>query len=115
MKLSVIFISGFLLLHNLECDVEFLGHVQRLQQEDHNDGADKHRNRSKNPKQQGEGEVVASQAKCKEVLAPKNELIYVFRCQTWRIVANRNAEQETSVACVPDRLHMTDKGEKEAE
>lgn len=118
MKLSTIFAFAFAtVLHaqDLERETEFLGPVQGVQQKDHHNGADEHRNGSENPQQQGEGEVVASQSKGEEVLAPVDELVHVLRCQTRSIVAHRNAEQETRMARVPDGLHMANKCEEEAE
>lgn len=100
---------------DLERQIEVFGLVQRVQQKDHKNGTDEHGNGPKNPEQQGEGEVVASQPKCEEVLAPVNVLVHILWRQAGSCGADRNAEQETGVARVPDGLHVTHKRKQKAE
>jgi len=108
-------ISEFATVYDLEREVEICGLVQRVQQKDHDNGADKHGNGAKNPQQQREGEIVASQAKGEEILAPVDELVHVLRSETGSSVAHRNADQETDMARIPNGLHMTHKGKEKAE
>jgi len=108
-------IFKFVTVEDLKRETEFFSLVERLQQKEHNNGAGKHGNGAKNPKQQREGEVVASQAEGEEVLASVDESVHVLRSETGSSVAHRNAEQETGMARVPDGLHMTHKGKEKAE
>ena len=109
------FAGGLHFAGDLERQVELLGLVERVQQKDHHDRADKHGDGSKDPQQQREGEVVATQPEGEEVLAPVDELVHVLGRQTWRVLPHGNAEQEAGMACVPDGLHMANEREQKAE